>query len=50
MIIEITTYTKGYKTRTIKLALSRSSIVVKIATCLKDIKYTYKNSSLLEII
>jgi hypothetical protein len=50
MIIEIATYTKGYKTRTTKLALGRSSIVVKITTYLKDTKYTYKNNSLLEII
>ena len=50
MIAEMATYTKGYKTRITKLALGRSSIVAKIATYLKDAKYAYKNSSLLEII
>lgn len=50
VIVEIATCTKEYKTRTVKLALSRTSIVVKIAACLKDIKCAYKNSSLLEII
>jgi hypothetical protein len=41
---------EGCKSVTTKLALGRSSVVAKIATCSKDVKCAYKNSSLLEIV